>query len=72
MLSLASHNVGTSWDELNPDDPKEGVSEDDTRCDSGPMWMKILNEGDLEMNKWCGRGTRVVCGEIFLVNRRFV
>ncbi|GMN58741.1 hypothetical protein TIFTF001_027839 [Ficus carica] len=37
LLSLASHNVGPAWEELNLDDPEEHSSEDDTRYDSGPM-----------------------------------
>lgn len=35
--SLESHNVSPDWDELNPDDPEEDISEDDTRCDFDPM-----------------------------------
>ena len=40
VLSLASHNVGPSWDELNPNDSKEDHFEGDTHYDSGPVWMK--------------------------------
>ncbi|GMN59598.1 hypothetical protein TIFTF001_028697 [Ficus carica] len=43
-LHLASHEDGPGWDELNPNDPEEDGSKDDTRCDSGSELMKTFHK----------------------------
>ncbi|GMN59635.1 hypothetical protein TIFTF001_028728 [Ficus carica] len=49
VLSLASHNVGPGWNELNPDNHEEDVFEGDTCCDFGPacLFQRFSIVGDV-------------------------